>query len=205
MLWNNFFSRTFFVWFGTLFAHDLTPRTKTTTTKLLLGPLCIPRGQKTTQHKCFFLYCRQWNFPSIIGYRNELISVARPRSWISMQQLILLYFVAKLIEKEYFIIGTILEVWDPDKWFFMHGNTLHDKMYSRKEIFVNLSILADISCRYKDNRKIGYFHAYSKGPSICPFSSKLSVKFNSKIKIFLWKWDWRYIQTKRFERSNRAP
>ena len=41
---------TFFVPFGTFFAHVSTPRTTTTTTttttKLLLGPLSVARGQK---------------------------------------------------------------------------------------------------------------------------------------------------------------
>ena len=49
-----FCSRTFFVPFGTFFAHDSTPprrttTTTTTTTKLLLGPLSGARGQKETK------------------------------------------------------------------------------------------------------------------------------------------------------------
>ena len=42
---NIFCSQTFFVPFGTFFAQDSTPPI-TTTTKLLLGPLSIARGQK---------------------------------------------------------------------------------------------------------------------------------------------------------------
>ena len=48
---KQFSLRTFFVPFGTFFAHDstlptTTRTTTTTTTKLLLGPLSIARGQK---------------------------------------------------------------------------------------------------------------------------------------------------------------
>ena len=38
---------TIFVQYGTFFAHDLTPRTRRTTTKLLLAPLSRARGQKS--------------------------------------------------------------------------------------------------------------------------------------------------------------
>ena len=44
---NVFCLLTFFVTYVTFFTHVSTPRTTTRTTKLLLGPLSVARGQKT--------------------------------------------------------------------------------------------------------------------------------------------------------------
>ena len=73
----EFSLRTFFVLFGTFFAHDSPlPTRTTTTTKLLLGPLSIARGQKQcllSRINGMYGACHKKNSGNITGITGSLI------------------------------------------------------------------------------------------------------------------------------------
>ena len=77
----------FFVTFVTFFTHDLTPRT-TTTTKLLLGPLNVDRGQKavSNQYLCMLHLPHTLYFKLISCLRIDLAEELFSTKPLNLQQ-----------------------------------------------------------------------------------------------------------------------